>query len=174
MKFTDKQGDAGFTIIEVMVVLAIAAIAAVIAIGQLQPQMQRSRTKAAARQMRADIQKAKLEAIKQNANCIVFLTLASPGNAGSYRTCVDKNRDDDCDDAGDFTLSQLSFSDYSATALTSETFPGGAGFKFNSRGMPEQIGNTGLAPGRATINCTTDASYSLDVILAGGGRIRIE
>ncbi|WDP93133.1 MAG: type II transport protein [Desulfobacter sp.] len=160
--------------IEIMVVIAIAALAAVLAITQLQPQIHRSRTKSAARQMRADIQKAKLEAIKQNANCIIFLTLAAGGNPGSYLTCVDKNSDGDCDDAGDFTLSQLNFSDYPPAQLTSETFPGGSGFKFNSRGMPEQIGNTGIVPGSATIDCATDAAYSLKVVLAAGGRVKIE
>lgn len=171
LKGTSRSNLSGFTLIEVMMVVAIAGVIISLAIPQLKPLIDRARTKTAVRQLRADLQKAKLEAVKRNTNCLVELTIASPGDAGSCLTCI--STDNDCTDATDEIISRLNFNDFNFVELQNADFSGASKFVFNSRGMPEQTGG-GMVAGNAVINCTNDAGYSFTLFLASSGRIRIQ
>jgi prepilin-type N-terminal cleavage/methylation domain-containing protein len=168
-----RYPEAGFTIIEVMVVTAIVGILAAVAFSALMDQLPRSRTKAAARQLRADLQKAKLEAIKRNTESLVEFTLAAGLDSGSCITCIDDNSDDDCDTASDTIISELDFNEYEDVALSGADFSGAQVFVFNSRGVPEQL-NGAMCAGTAVVNCTSDNNFSQDVIMSNTGRIRID
>ena len=158
-----KSREAGFTLIEVMIVVAIISVLAALAFPGLSDLIARNRTKAAARELRGYLQKAKFEAIKQNRDCLVVFTQASGTDKGLCVTCI--SSDDDCTDAGDQIISQLNFKDYKSVEL-STNFTGG-NFKFNSRGIPNKGGTS-------VIKNTAEAGYSFDVIVSPSGRVRIE
>lgn len=160
-----KSREAGFTLIEVMIVVAIISILSALAFPSLSTLIPRNRTKAAARELRGYMQKAKLEAIKQNSDCLVVFTQASSSTAkGSCVICI--SSDDDCTDADDQIISQFDFNGYKSVELSSTNFTGG-NFKFNSRGIPNKGGTS-------VIKNTAEAGYSFDVIVSPSGRVRIE
>ncbi len=163
--------QSGFTLLELMITLAIAALLAVFAMDDLQNLLPRTRTKSAARQLRGDLQKAKLTAVKRNTECLVDFTVAAGANSGMCRTCI--STDNDCNDPGDEIITELNFNDYSNVELQSASFSGSPQFVFNARGISEQVGG-GISPGSAVINCTSDAQYSFTLWLSSTGRVRIE
>ncbi len=167
------SGQSGFTMIELMVVMAIAGVLASIAFVMLQDQLPRASAKSAARQLRTDLQKAKLEAVKRNTECLVVFTLAAGNASGSCQTCI-SSVNDVCTDASDIIVSNLDFDDYDNAVLESTNFTTTPQvFVFTARGMPERTGGGGMSGG--TIELTTsDASYSISVIVSFSGRIRIE
>lgn len=167
------RGDSGFTMIELMVVTAIVAILAVVAFGSLQSQLPRARTNSAARQLKADLQKAKLEAIKRNTPCLVQFTVAAGNNSGSCNTCIDSNGDNVCTAANDTMITTLDLNDFDGAAVTNADFSGNLVFVFNPRGIPEQT-NGAMCSGTAVIDCTVDANYSRSVVMSRVGRLRIE
>ncbi len=159
--------------VEVMVVVAIVGVLAAVAVTSLVEQLPRARTKSAARQLRADLQKAKLEAIKRNTESLVDFTLAAGLDSGSCITCIDDNSDDSCTTASDTIISELDFNDYKDVALSGADFSGAQVFIFNSRGVPEQL-NGAMCSGTAVVNCTSDNNFSQDVIMSNTGRVRID
>ena len=172
-RFQSLSGENGFTLLEMMVTVAIIGIVAAIAIGSLNTLLPRYRVKSAARQIRADLQKAKLEAVKQNRTALVDFTVAGGGNPGRCLTCFDTNSDNDCDDeaAGD-VITRLNMDDYPDSELINPGFTNGNHFRFNSRGIPESDAG-GLSSGSIDLNCISDSSYALSIVLASSGRIRI-
>ncbi len=117
--------------------------------------------------------KLKLEAVKRNTECLVVFTLAAGTDSGSCLTCI--SNDTDCVDASDVIVSSLDFDDYDNAVLESTNFTGTPLlFVFSSRGMPEQTGGGGGMSGGTAVLTTSDASYSISVIVSTIGRIRIE
>lgn len=165
-----KSREAGFTLIEMMIVVAIISILSALAFPSLSTLIPRTRTKAAARELNGYMQKAKLEAIKQNADCLVVFTPAAGTNAGSCVTCIDLNNDDICT-ATDDTISQLNFNNYNSVRLLSTTFSGDK-FIFNARGIPETTAGA-MAAGSAVVQNTAEIGYSFTVIVASSGRVRL-
>ena len=165
-----KFRESGFTLIEMMIVVAIIGILSALAFPSLSTLFPRNRTKAAARELNGYIQKAKLEAIKQNSDCLVVFTIAAGANTGSCVTCI--SSDDDCTDADDQIISQLDFNDYDSVSLSNTTFSGDK-LVFNNRGIPETTTGA-MGSGRAVIQNTKEIGYKFDVVVASSGRIRIE
>ena len=165
-----KFREAGFTLMEMMIVVAIIGILSALAFPSLSTLIPRNRTKTAARELSGYIQKAKLEAIKQNADCLVVFTEAAGSNTGSCITCI--SSDDDCADADDQIISQLDFNDYNNVSLSVATFSGDK-FVFNNRGIPKTTAGA-MAAGRAVIQNTEEIGYSFDVVVASSGRVIIE
>lgn len=165
-RFCPKSREAGFTMIEMMIVVAIISILSALAFPTLSTFIPRNRTKAAARELRGFLQKAKLEAIKQNAKCLMVFTEAEPSgtDAGSCVGCI--SSDDDCTDTDDEIIFELDFNDYKSVRLSKTTFSGDK-FVFNDRGIP-------VSAGTASIENTTESGYAFDVIVAFSGRVRID
>ena len=164
--------EAGFTLIEMMIVVAIISILSALAFPSLSTLIPRTRTKAAVRELRGYLQKAKLEAIKQNTDCLVVFKPKSVTDAGSCVTCIDLDNNDTCT-ATDDTISQLDFNNYNSVELTNPNFSGNNNFVFNARGIPKTTAG-GMVAGSAVIQNTAEASYSFKIILASSGRVRIE
>ena len=159
-----KSRESGFTLLEMMIVVAIISILSVLAFPSLSTLIPRNRTKAAARELRGYLQKAKLEAIKQNADCLTVFTQASGTDAGSCVGCI--SSDGDCTDTDDEIIFRLNFNNYNSVTLSNTSFSGD-NFVFNARGIP-------VGAGRAFIQNTAEPGYILEVIVAFSGRVRIE
>ncbi|WP_432741316.1 GspH/FimT family pseudopilin [Methylobacter sp. G7] len=77
----NRQKHAGFTLLEVMIVVAIIGILAAIAVPSYQDMLERNRLKQAAEGLKSDMQFARTEAIKRSQTVLVTRT---PGNAGTW------------------------------------------------------------------------------------------
>lgn len=75
---TLKNDKNGFTLIELMVVIAIAGVLSAIAIPGYFSWLSNARLKASTRDIYANIQKTKMEAIKRNKNVVMSFAVATP------------------------------------------------------------------------------------------------
>lgn len=88
-----KLHEKGFTLIELMVVIAVLAILAGIAAPNFQTYMAQRRLNGAARQVMSDLMKARMEAVSLNHRVKVFFY-----SDHQYKICDDANSDGTVDD----------------------------------------------------------------------------
>lgn len=77
----NRQKNAGFTLLETMIVVAIIGILAAIAVPSYQDMLEQNRLKQVAEGLKSDMQFARTEAIKRSMDIIVSRTT---GNAGAW------------------------------------------------------------------------------------------
>jgi type IV fimbrial biogenesis protein FimT len=94
MRFCNKQS--GFTLIELIVIIAIVGVFAAIAVPNFLSYMPKHRLNGAARQVMGDLMAARMKAVSQN--CDVAVTFAS-GNP-EYEIWTDSDNDD-IEDSGE-------------------------------------------------------------------------
>lgn len=82
---TSLQGTAGFSLVELMVVLAVLVILASIAVPAYTVWVPNYKLKTAAREVYSALQLAKLRAVKENANVVIWFDT----NTNSYRAFLD-------------------------------------------------------------------------------------
>lgn len=163
----------GFTLLEVMVTVAIIGVLTTLAIGGIQNLLPKFRLNAAARQIRGDMQKCKMAAVRNNTECLmVFTEGTGPGDAGNYTACFNSNGNDACDVGEEKVLSRnLNNDEFVGVWLNDVWFTNGDHFRFNSRGLPTSDSG-GFSAGH--VNCTNKNSDLKSVILSSTGRERIE
>jgi len=160
-----QRKEMGVTMLELLVVIAIIGVMTSVAVGvarSLGPEM---RLDSAARDIRSAFQKAKLAAVKKNADCLVVFDTTSPG---SYQACIDADASDSCD-TGEEVIAEKDFSDYPNISLTGASFTSGDYIQFNSRGSTGSI--MGWSAG--SVNCTNARGEMKTITVTRTGEINI-
>lgn len=164
----------GVTMVEVVVVVAIMGILAALAIPQFTQMYSRSRLRAAAEQLRSDINLARGEAVKRNAN--VRMSFVINGDTWCYGlriasgcdcTVTEPTDGEFCSldtDAGGVAITTVVSSDqFAGITLAAAPFNGGLTF---SPIRPA------LVSGNATYS-SINVSGSMRVVASGMGRVRL-
>lgn len=150
-----KLRSSGFTLLELMIVIAIIAILAALALPSFTTTLDKQRITGAAEAMLADLRWARAEAIKRNRKIRVTFTIGSPW---SYRIHADPD--------GDNTLLKtVSGSDFPSTTLSSASFAGGVVYT-----TFDPVRGTNPNNGTAAI---TSNNFSAEVKVSTLGRARI-
>jgi Tfp pilus assembly protein FimT len=139
--------------------------------------MPRYQVKSAAQDLRAELQKAKMEAVKSNQEALIIFDKADAGSQGGYTTCINNDGNQVCQQAqGDIILAQKTFTanNYKHALLKNPGFTNGEHFKFNSRGIPVQDDGSYFSSGSVEIENGKDSSYTLSITVSPSGRIRID
>jgi len=149
----------GFTMLELMVTMAIIALLAAVGAPAMTDFIRSNRLNAMARQLDADLQTARREAIKRNARVLICAVGSTAGKCGSGATawasgwlvCYDANSDNDCDDTATGNPNPIRRHGAIETGLTL-TGPTGV-VRFNANG-------TQGAAGAASLTFTTTGTWS--------------
>jgi type IV fimbrial biogenesis protein FimT len=155
----------GFTFIELMIAVAIAGIVASLAMNGLSGLIPDYKAKSAARELRVNIQKAKMEAVKNNRESLVEFTYTGGGSSGSAFGCFDTNSDNSCKPADDEMIFSFSLDGTSGVKLINDNF-GSSVFSFNSRGLPD-VGAS------SKVKFSNDSGYEIFLEVMPGGRVKI-
>jgi type IV fimbrial biogenesis protein FimT len=167
-----KGGQRGFTLIELMVVVAVVAVLAALAVPGFSDLTERNRLRSASSAIYSEIQLARSESLKTK---VPHYVIFDPGNEGAW--CVGIIREDedttcDCSVAGDCTkavvaedypgvaMPTVSF-DFGGTSTTATVFEGRRGTTFH---------NGNISGG--TVNVQTP-NYGKQIVVSSTGRVRV-
>ena len=119
MKQSREMRDSGFTLIEMMMVIAIIAIMSAVAIPAFMSMLPGMRLNGAARQVMTDLMAARMDAVKQNNRFRVFFN--SPGT-NQYQILDDDDNDGTADTGEAITTKNIQ-DNYSDVTFSSTNNP---------------------------------------------------
>lgn len=158
----NRLKNTGFTLLEVMIVVAIIGILAAIAVPSFQDMIERNRLKQVAEALKSDLQFARTEAIKRSMDIVVSRTT---GNAGAWCYGLALNKA-----SCDCTETDTADADYCDIKNVS-----GTNFSFTN--MDSASGNSTFGFRRGTIGANgvtfSTANYRARVIFSNVGRVKI-
>jgi len=152
-----KQAS-GFTLIELMIMIAIIGILASIAMPSFQGMIERNSLKEAVEGLKSDMTFARTEAIKLSQNVVVS---RSTGNAGAWCYGLNVGASCDCNTANACSLKTISGGRYSNQINMNVAVANNSTFSFR-RGT---IGADGIT--------FSTGNYSLRVLFNNVGRVRV-
>ncbi len=157
----------GFTLFEVLIVVAIIGILSAVAGPGIMSTIARYRLRAVARELVIDFKKAKNEAVKHNRDVLLEFTLETVGDpnaGGAYQICVDNNDNGNCDGGEIYKVVNMPLE----ARLVGTTFVAPAHVAgYTSRGLP----NNGL--GTVTLRSTDGTrQFAISMSIAGGVRLQ--
>lgn len=163
-----KGLNKGFTLIELMIVVGVISIMAAIAVPAIMSWMPNIRQKAATRELFADLQRARMEAIKRNAPAVVVFVPAASCTAtgGSYSVFVDDGAGGGVANNKNLDGGEQNFVQQTMPRDVSLCDSNFAAHKtgFLPTGLPQNIG-------RVKLNSTKGRISEVTITIAGGIRI---
>lgn len=175
-----KTGQRGFTLVEVMIVVAIIGILSAIAIPNISSWLPNIRLKAAARDLYSDLMQAKGEAVRRNVNCAITFNQQVAGTPFAYIVYVDADRD--CEfDAAEIIIARMQQWPQNVALDTSEGGGDGLSFTDNDDGNPTIVfrqnaipaANAGAIP-NGTAFLISSSGLSRVVVVNRAGSISIQ
>lgn len=159
-------GNSGLTLIELMVVLALIAILASLGVPSFQSAVDKYRLKGVAENIYADMQYARLEALKNNQ--AVFLNFTT-GTSWCYG--FNGSSACDCATAGSCTLREVSATQRPGAVLQGATFASSPSFE-PIRGLASQAGDlTLVSPLGRQIRISMNLLGRIDVCTPSGSSL---
>ena len=149
------KNNSGFTLMELMTVIAIIGIMSAVAVPNMIAWRANHQLTGSAREVMAVINGARLSAIKNNAMVTVTFDAGAREVTAAYT-----NR---ATGVVHPTATPLKI----GVDISAASFSGSPSFRFNSRGLPMQMGSTAPAFGAATLSNSSGAT--LDVAMARTG-----
>lgn len=152
--FDKSCKSGGFTLVEIMVVMVILSLLAFFAAPEIQNWAPARRLSGASQQLYADMQNAKISAVKDNSSSVLTFSSAAPCTAGSYTF-----------DNGVSTAVTVCVSDEYPDVVIANAIAGADGF--TSRGLA--IGAGGVMTLTSTkLPGSGDPFYTVTLTTAGG------
>jgi type IV fimbrial biogenesis protein FimT len=159
-----KSGQKGFTLIEVIIVIAIIGILSAVAIPGIMATIPRYRLRAEARELMINFKKAKVEAVKHHRDVVIlFVDAPGVGPGGSYQMFVNMDRDPSPHtfDPGAGDISLVSKQVGTNIRLENNFTDDQAGY--DNRGLPINLGSVKLEPSDGSRTYTLSASLTGNV-----------
>lgn len=154
----NRPKNAGFTLLEAMIVIAIVGILAAVAVPSLQDMIESNGLKQVAEGLKSDMQFARTEAIKRSQDVVVS---RSPGNAGGWCYGLNVSSSCNCTIANSCAIKTVSGINFSSAINMDAATNHNSTFDFR-RGT---IGAYGV-----TFSTT---HYAARVVFSDNGRVRI-
>lgn len=155
----------GFTLVEVIIVVAIIGVMAAVAAPAIISSLPRYRLRAEVRELIINFKKAKLEAVKRNRDIVIAFTPGVGSQGGSYQVFVENSdpKDHIFQAGTDTSLSTVQIRQ--SVLLTNVTFTANRTW-YNSRGMAAVAGQCELR--------TSNDSKRSRLVLSTVGTVRVE